>query len=72
MGTTLHEAIAQVLRSSGHSLTTAEIAEKLNAVDGYSKADGSTITDFQVHGRTKNYPRLFTRDGNMVSLSEWE
>ncbi|MFB9959020.1 HTH domain-containing protein [Agromyces bracchium] len=71
MSKALHEAIEQLLQEVGHPLTTSEIADRLNRSAGYSKADGSAITAFQIHGRTKNYPQLFIRDGTLVSLAGW-
>ena len=49
-------------------MSTKEIAEKLNILNWYRKNDGTAITDFQIHGRTKNYPHLFLRNGSIVSL----
>ena len=63
---TLHEAIQIVLREKGRIMTTQEIANELNQRKLYTKRDGSDITAFQIHGRTKNYPHLFTRDGSKV------
>lgn len=65
---TLHEAIIIVLRQKGRPMSTQEIADELNKNGLYSKKDGSTITAFQIHGRTRNYDHLFHRDGSMVSL----
>jgi len=41
---------------------------ELNRRGLYAKKDRTQITDFQVHGRTKNYPKLFRREGTTVSL----
>lgn len=65
---TLHEAIEKLLRMEGKSLTTEQIANKLNANKWYQKKDKSLITAFQIHGRTRNYPDLFVRDGSTVGL----
>jgi hypothetical protein len=65
---TLHEAIRVVLEDADRPMTTREIAAELNRRGLYAKKDGSEITDFQVHGRTKNYPQLFRREGTTVSL----
>lgn len=51
-------------------MTTREIADELNNNKWYVKKDGSAITDFQIHGRTKNYPNYFNRDRSIVSLAE--
>lgn len=65
---TLHEAIIIVLQEKGGEMSTADIASELNKRKLYSKKDGSEITGFQIHGRTKNYPKLFTRNGSKVGL----
>jgi hypothetical protein len=65
---TLHEAIVRVLQAKGTSMTTQEIADELNRNGLYSKRNGSAITDFQIHGRTRNYGHLFHREGSTVSL----
>ena len=65
---TLHEAIEKLLKATGRPMTTHEISERLNANKWYQKKDGSKITGFQIHGRTKNYPQLFIRSGTTVSL----
>lgn len=66
---TLHEAIIKLLKQSGRPMSTKEIAKELNLNKWYKKKDESEITDFQIHGRTKNYPQLFLRKGSMVSLN---
>jgi len=65
---TLHEAIEKLLRQTGRPMTTQQIADELNKNGWYQKKDGSTIQAFQIHGRTKNYPNIFDRDGSIVSL----
>lgn len=65
---TLHDAIVQVLLNKGHPMTTQEIADELNQNGLYSKKDGSLISAFQIHGRTRNYRYLFDREGSIVSL----
>ncbi len=69
---TLHEAIEELLIEKGRSMSTSEIANELNRRKSYSKRDGSLITAFQIHGRAKNYPDLFTKDGSTVGLVVWE
>lgn len=68
---TLHEAIVTVLTNKNQRMTTKEIANELNQLGLYSKKDGSLITDYQIHGRTKNYSHLFTREKTIVGLVEW-
>lgn len=65
---TLHEAIIKLLKQSGRPMSTKEIAKELNLNKWYVKKDNSEITDFQIHGRTKNYPQFFLREGSLVSL----
>ena len=67
---TLHEAIIQVLKTAGRPMSTTEIADKLNHNGLYRKRDGSAISAFQIHGRTRKYSHLFDRDGSMVSLKD--
>ncbi len=64
----LHEAIVKVLQEKGTPMTTKEIADRLNLNHLYQKRDGSLITAYQIHGRTKNYSHLFDRNGTYVSL----
>lgn len=54
----------------GRAMTTNEIAAELNKNKWYQKKDGSKVTSFQIHGRTKNYTLLFFRKGSTVSLTE--
>ncbi len=65
---TLHEAIVQLLKTENRSMTTQQIADELNRTKAYQKRDGSLISDYQIHGRTRKYPHLFDRDGSLVSL----
>jgi hypothetical protein len=65
---TLHEAIEKLLRQGGGSMTTSKIADALNKNKWYQKKDGSLITAFQIHGRTRQYPKLFIRNGTTISL----
>jgi hypothetical protein len=67
---TLHEAIRRLLFEAGGSLTTKEIAILLNKNGWYKKKDNSVITSFQIHGRVKNYPKIFHMEGSRVSLME--
>ncbi len=64
----LHEAIYKLLKESGGSMTTSEIAGKLNQLGWYQKNDGTPITAYQIHGRTAKYQELFERDGTLVTI----
>ena len=66
---TLHEATEKLLKQAGQPMTTQQIADELNKNGWYQKKDGSKITAFQIHGRTRNYANIFNRDGSTVSLS---
>jgi hypothetical protein len=66
---TLHEEIAAILSESGGGwMKTDHIADRVNARGRYRKRDGSPVTAFQIHGRTRNYGHLFERDGSRVRL----
>ncbi len=65
---TLHEAIVKLLEQKDRPMSTSEIASELNRNNWYIKKDGSLITPYQIHGRTRNYPHLFTRKGAIVTL----
>lgn len=66
---TLHDEIARILSEGGNPwMTTEEIALEVDAAGKYHKKDGSRMTAFQIHGRTKNYPYMFERDGSRVRL----
>lgn len=65
---TLHAAIEKLLRTTGRPMTLEEIALSLNRNKRYQKKDGSEITAFQIHGRTRKYPGMFRRNGQMVSV----
>lgn len=64
---TLHEEIQDILRDNNNDwMTTHEIATLANERGRYHKKDGSAVTNFQIHGRTRNYPHLFEREGSRV------
>lgn len=65
---TLHEEIAAILNEQGGWMTTQQIADAVNQRGRYSKRDGSEVTAFQIHGRTRKYEQLFERDGSRVRL----
>ena len=64
---TLHQEICDILVSKGNNWTsTYELASLVNQRGRYRKRDGTTVSDFQIHGRTRNYQESFERDGNLV------
>jgi hypothetical protein len=66
---TLHEAITQVLMQKGHPMSSAKIAEVLNATSWYTNEDGSKIKSSQIAARVKNYPNLFDHANSLISLT---
>jgi len=68
LNVTLHEELVAILRERGTAMTTRELAAEVNRRGHYEKGDGTPVTDYQIHGRTKNYPHLFDRDGTTVRL----
>ncbi|OAZ45757.1 hypothetical protein A9Z40_01255 [Microbacterium arborescens] len=68
---TLHYAIEAALSEAGRAMTTAELAELVNIGGLYKKRDGSPVTPFQIHGRTRKYPQLFSKAGSTISLTRW-
>jgi hypothetical protein len=69
MAITLHEEIAAIFAESDREwMTTAEIADEVNRRGRYQKRDGSLVSPFQIHGRTRNYSHLFDREGSRVRL----
>lgn len=67
---TLHEELEAILGEQAGWMTTQQLADAVNERGRYSKQDGSEMTAFQVHGRTRNYDRLFERDGSRVRLRQ--
>jgi hypothetical protein len=66
---TLHEEIERILREEGNRwMTTLELAGRVNEAGNYRKKDATPVTAFQIHGRTRNYKKLFERDGTRVRL----
>jgi hypothetical protein len=66
---TLHEALAQLLGEHANEWMTArELADEVNKRGLYSKRDNSPVEANQVHARTKNYDKLFEKDGSRIRL----
>ena len=66
---TLHEALGQVLlERDNHWMTVRELADEVNKRGLYFRRDGSPVEPNQVHARTKNYTKLFEKDGPRVRL----
>ncbi len=65
---TLHEETVQILKEKGNPLSTSEISDLVNQRKNYKKKDGSSVSSFQIHGRTRNYSNLFLRNKYIVGL----
>lgn len=66
---TLHDEISDILTAvQNRWMSTADIAQRVNDRGYYSKRDQSPVTAYQIHGRTKNYPNIFEREGSRVRL----
>ena len=53
---TLNEEIRDILDGRGNRwMMTAELASLVNRRGRYRKRDGSPVSPFQIHGRTRNY-----------------
>lgn len=65
---TLHEAIKEVLVDSKRELTTSEIAKLINDKKLYVRKDKKLIHATQIMYRVNNYPKLFIKTGNKISL----
>jgi hypothetical protein len=74
---TLHEALAQILEEHGNRwMTVRELADEVNRRGLYRKRDSTPVEPNQVHARTKNYTKLFEKDGSRVRLrgsaADWD
>ena len=65
----LREEIAAILeRADNRWMTTREVTDRIHRRGRSRKRDGTHVTDFQIHGRTRKRPRLFEREGRRVRL----
>lgn len=66
---TLHAEIVEILGANDNVwMTTQQLADQVNERSRYKKKDGSAISAYQIHGRTKQYPNLFERDRSQARL----
>jgi hypothetical protein len=66
---TLHAEIVRILKANGNRwMSTQELADAVNEAGLYRKRDGSPVSAFQIHGRTRSYAHLFERHGTRVRL----
>jgi len=67
---TLHNELADILGARGNAwMTTSELANAVNDRGHYLKKDASSVTAFQIHGRARQYPKLFERHGSRIRLT---
>jgi len=65
---TLHGQMAMILERAGRSMTTAEIAEHLEATGYRRPSDGKAVRASQVSARVRKYPALFRGEGSQIYL----
>ena len=66
--TTLHDAMATILRERGHPLSGRELADEINRRGLYRQRDGSPVPLNQVHARASNYGDLFVKQDRRIGL----
>jgi hypothetical protein len=66
---TLHVALQQVLRENDNRwMSVRELSDEINRRALYRRKDGAEVEPNQVHARTKNYTKVFEKDGSQVRL----
>ncbi|WGS47039.1 winged helix-turn-helix domain-containing protein [Burkholderia sp. JSH-S8] len=65
---TLHDAIVEVLTLAGHGLTTAAIADEVNRLGHYHRADRAPVPANQIAARVHVYAHLFVRQEGLIAL----
>jgi hypothetical protein len=68
-GMTLHEAMADVLRSAPEGMLRAgDLAGEIERRRLYRMRDGRPVEAQQIHARVGHYPQLFTKAGTFIKL----
>ncbi|MGH8952955.1 MAG: hypothetical protein ACRDX9_16250 [Acidimicrobiia bacterium] len=68
---TLHEAMSEVIRSSGEQIMrAADLATEIDRRGLYKMRDGRPVEAQQIHARVGNYPHLFSKVGTFITLAE--
>lgn len=65
---TLHDAMMQVLKEGGRSMTVKEIADAINKKGLYQRGDGTPLPSSQISARANNYPALFCKENGLIAL----
>lgn len=61
----LHDEIVRIIEINGREpMTSADLADTINAEGRYRKRDGSPMTSSQISARVSKYPTLFERTGD--------
>jgi hypothetical protein len=59
----LHDELVRIIEINGREpMTSADLADTINAEGRYRKKDGSAVTSSQISARVSKYPQLFERD----------
>ncbi len=67
---TLHEAMAEVLRSApGQMLRAAALAAEIDRRGLYRMRDGRAVEAQQIHARVGHYPDRFRREATFIKLT---
>ena len=68
---TLHEAMADVLRSApDRKLRAGDLATEIQRRRLYQMRDGRPVEAQQIHARVGHYGHLFVKDGTFIKLRE--
>lgn len=68
---TLHDVMADVLRSTGNEgMTGRELADAVNRRGRYRRRDGAPVEPNQIHARVNNYSAMFEKVGSTIRLRE--
>ncbi len=68
---TLHEAMAEVLRTTHeHMLRAGDLAAEVDRCGLYKMRDGRPVEAQQIHARVGHYQHLFTKVGTFITLAE--
>jgi hypothetical protein len=66
----LHDELVRIIEiNGGEPMTSADLADTINAEGRYLKKDGSAMTSSQISARVSKYPQLFERtDDGRIAL----
>ena len=64
----IHEAIVYALASSGHGMTTDQIADFINRRQLHTRKDDEPVSSKQVYAVIMRYPRVFCKAEGRIML----